>query len=385
MKNNPTSRARRIVAALSGLIALGSAQTYGTIVAYEGFNYPVNHPIFGVPQNLGLSASLPSLFALNGGTGWAAPWQGFPGSKGAFNSDTGGPIQADSLSWGSLQTSGGSVLFDGTDGSAQYWRVLANPIQKTSGSTYISFLGQRVGALTDTDPATNPEWSRMVDVYDRTVEPPVFLGTENAYPGGVYPYGSNLYPRGAALRLFGTDPAGYAPGEKAQFGAFSNRLTNDWSMTGGVNPNIDGDGSYGSGVTFGGGDVTLVVIRIDHLDSTYGDHVWTWINPDFSAGEDPDSADMASFWEFDMSDIGSMGPWAGDATSGRAAAQFRMDELRIGTTLADVIPGLELGSAVFDPTIPEPNLFVTVIPEPASLAGLVLLFSFISATTRRRR
>jgi hypothetical protein len=297
----PLNRARlaRILVCTSALLTAPTA--YAELLAYDGFDYPADTP----------------LEFKNGGTGWDASgwtWRNTFDGKGGIILNA-AYVEAGSLSYGGLQTEGNHLHLYGDLGSIEMGRKLANVIPGTAGTTtYISFIGQRVGAAADpSDP-----------VYDNP-------DTEEVE---TYPYGENLYPRGASVRFFNA-----SNGEIFQLGNYSNQSTNEWS--------VFAAGARNSGVSFSEAPA-FVVMKIQHNgDETVADDIIMWINPDLTQPEDVSAAQVVNLSATDINDpevavdlsnISWISPWAGGGDSNRPWAEMLLDELRIGTTWQSVTP-----------------------------------------------
>jgi hypothetical protein len=150
-----------------------------------------------------------------------------------------------------------------------------------------------------------------------------------------YPYGDNLYPRGASLRFWSD-----TNGEKIGIGNYSNQQTNEWMVYGSglLNP---------SGVSFTEAPA-FVVVRIDHTgDETVADSIHMWVNPDLSAGEDLSTAQVSLISAMgindpespvDMSRLSWISPYVGNNSGDRPWAEMLLDEIRVGTRWEDVAP-----------------------------------------------
>jgi hypothetical protein len=327
------------------------------LLAYEGFDY--------TPDTLLISGGV----GLNGGTGWSGAWDETQAAS--FSTVT----RADSLEYvdgsgNTLVTNGGKLLNTGIgDGTptgsqtSQPGRSLserrASPTEGATISTWISFLGQRLGPV-------NPESDGN------------FAGT---------------YRRGANLALF--DLGGDATQvEKFNIGSTSSvyyevspgpppvHETRFQSRAPGVNaavvveqpfpPNPTGSATAGqvrdqhSPVKFADGG--LIVIRIDHLagtinatDTAGNDNFYAWVNPAL----DSVPSDLSAFAQYVSADIvaaaAAITPvpptpynntdggeinfnrirlFAGNIANAGVTpfAEWYFDELRIGETYADVTP-----------------------------------------------
>lgn len=283
------------------LASFSTSVSNAELLAYEGFDYPADT----------------ALEFNNGGTGWDATgwgWRNSYDGKGGIILNA-AYIEAGSMSYGGLQTLGNHLHLYGDLGSIEMGRKLSSAIPGTAGtSTYISFIGQRVGAAADpTDP-----------VYDNP-------DTEEVE---VYPYGENLYPRGTSIRFFNE-----TNGEIFQIGNYSNQSINEWS--------VFAAGSRPSGVSFSEAPA-FVVVKINHNgDELVADDIIMWVNPDITQPEDTSTAQVVNLSATDVNDpeaivdlsnISWISPWAGGGDIYRPWAEMLIDELRIGTTWDSVTP-----------------------------------------------
>ncbi len=330
-----------------GLVAgAGSLNAQG-LTTYDGIDYPFEVEIEIIPGFFVTVAN--SIENDDGGTGWDGPWSFVETIQGKGSPATNTAFIVDSFYNGPVTVSGNAVHLDpsnedNVNGSTELARKLANPVKDPVNTrTYMSFIGQRLGPAVDPNalPYTDPE----------------------QYPNG-YPYPNNLYPRGAALRIFnsGMDASGNqgTPGEVLQIGHYSevyyptidenNPATavdleryNTWEFV--------SDEYHETDIPFT--DMQFVVMRIDHNgDSTVADSVYLWFNPDLSKPETiADAQIQLPNWTItemvegvetqvpkDFSDIMYICPWAGDASGNRPHAEFLFDEFRMGTTWASVTP-----------------------------------------------
>lgn len=299
-----------IIALLLPLTAL-NAQDHPDLFAYEGFDYPVDS----------------SLEFKNGGTGWGAPWtwrNAIDGKGGVvMNSSI---IDEGSLSYGDLETAGHHLHLYGDLGKLEMGRLLASVIPGDDGtSTYISFIAQRIGPKVDTT-LTSPHWD---DPATPEVEP--------------YPYGDNLYPRGAApVRLWNAINR-----EAVAIGNFFQRQTDNWMAYGGGLLHYT-DKPFSEAPS-------LVVVRLDHKgndnpsdpDNNTADDLYMWVNPDLSQPEDLSAADLTIIAArdvndernvVDFSDIAWVSPFVDNPAGDFPHAEALLDELRIGRTWESVTP-----------------------------------------------
>jgi hypothetical protein len=317
----------RFILCFSMLVASGSSASAALLV-YEPFDYQAGS----------------GLLDQNGGIGFAGDWTGRNNNDGAVPAGS-TAIQAAGLSHpsnpGALPTQGGSVLINGSSGVAEPAREFSAAARAAiagSSTTWVSFLAQRQGQTTDPNTTNLP---------------------------------NNPYPRGVNFSLFRTDLA--TNSEVAGFGNSSNATDNTWSIIplgGGGNR----EGAYDpAGGVQGGGPVTpgaatfpwnelqWAVIRVDHFAGN--DDIYMWLSPDPDVEPSILDADATILNTdtnaIDYANIGAMRPFVGSqqgtvgAANWRPAGVLALDEIRIGTTYADMTA-------------------TSVIPEPASLVLLSL-------------
>ncbi len=339
LSKSSTPAGRLLAGGLCLAVALG-APAHANIIhdddnllAYEGFDYePGSNLTFGT---------------LMGGFGWAAPWRvTSAGSQGLV-----APIQEGSLEYtdaegNMLVTSGnhaygsGAARGDFGSSSLNIARELEEQLGSEPGSVYyISFLAQRVG------PELDPE-------------DPVFEGN--------FPFGDNLYPRNAGIRLmgppdtsqFGGNALDALIGTPSFFGDGSAAPINDWKFN-------SENTSIRTGVLMHE-QVSLAVARIERniveVESTdgegnpvtlTGDRVTFWINPSLEAEIDADglTADIMDGDDPFNIPVARIGVEAGDADfpdDGRPEAHIIFDEIRVGTTYASVTPYTTDGVATWN-------------------------------------
>ncbi len=298
---------RRVLVALAvfsmvGMYFCNVAQA--TLIAYEPFNYAAGGAVLGQ----------------NGGVGWTGAWTS-PRPGGAGNTPAGSnTIMAGSLSAPvGLTTVGNRAQFTGFVGSTGTMDGLNRPFPNIAGAdgttTWVSFLGQRLGEIQD---------------------PPLV--------------GTNPYPRGANVSFFDseglTDDSG-VPDERFGIGNSSNATGNEWSIIPEGNGGLREGSPADPWSTLGWG-----VLRIDHIgDDEVADNAWLWISPDplggepstasadvtISAAAPPDPTNARDF-----SNIDFIRPFVGNQTNVPGNSAYRplavmtIDEIRIGTTWDDM-------------------------------------------------
>ena len=258
-----------------GLLAAFLPTAQAALVAYEGYNYPDGTDLSGT----------------SGGLGWSTAWGVTTNDFARSPSMT----YVDSLG-NALLTAGNRASYTGvTGGTSSAFRDLALPRTNDNTTTWISFIGVR-------------------------------LGNQDAN-------GTNVYLRAANVSFFN------AGSERLAIGQASNASTNTWAMI----PAGSLANRIGTPVPFS--QQALAVLRIDHLAGN--DNAYLWLNPDLGTEPSIGSAAASSVGAFSF-DFNRVRPFAGDASGSRFAAQLDVDELRIGDTFLDVTP--------FTP-VPEPGTY----------------------------
>ncbi len=294
---------RGVLLMLLSLAAAGSA--HAALIAYEGFDY--------APGGLGNGA---------GGVGWSSTWYG-------SDSITGDPAGTARLQvgTGSMPVPGGSFAptggraFAPTEfGLATSWRRLATPIDMAADqSYYISFLLRR-----DTDPGAT---FNNLDAYLSLFRAGSGVLDEAFRVGG----GSNTGPDN--FQLIGTTGVAGDPTAAALAGDFRN------------------DTSY------------FAIVRIDaHSAAADAASLAVYPGLDGVAPLTEPAGTAADPWLIGPNGEAASPVWTGAQSIDRIRvtgnAAFSIDEIRIGTTWADVT------GAVPSPT--------TGVPEPSTLALLGL-------------
>lgn len=268
------------------VLALGIASPAAAVLyVYEPFDYPAGQQLVGQ----------------NGGIGFLAPWRDQTDPSSAT-------IQNGSINYPGVPTTGNSVLMTGESVALQVFRNHVN-IPGTNGTTtWISFLGQR-------------------------------LGPENAT--------ANPYPRGVNVSFY--SEAGFAVHGREQFaiGNSSGAATNDWAFIGhGQLPNLVP--STTPAVPFGGAPAAFFVLRIDHKglanpspeSAADNDDIHFWVNPDPLVEPTLESANGKRLGTesntFDYAGLDYVRPFVANSTGAGPYGELLWDELRMGSTYGDV-------------------------------------------------
>jgi hypothetical protein len=300
-----------ILALTAGISLVAALSTRASLLVYEGFDYGTSW--------LGATNS--------GGTGWGAGWM--TGSQVyATNSAT-------SLSYGSLQTSGGACLFGNpygpVTGTQQAQRSLNSNLGLTNffsgsgGTVWMSFLYQN--------------WT-----------------TDNVGRLGFRQANVGLFSGGTTNAASGLSNA--AGTERADVGAlntYTAGVVDNMSLWGSVVPQGMAQQSTFSTLRGSSTAPVLVLLRLDFDNTTAADTIYAWFNPTIG-GVDPSTSTAISTNNIDASGINAIRFAVGNANASGTNAVMMVDEVRLGTTFADVTP------------VPEPMTFAL-----AGLGGLMLL------------
>ncbi|MDQ6631345.1 MAG: hypothetical protein M3Y82_06260 [Verrucomicrobiota bacterium] len=264
-----------------------TSSSKATLLSYEGFDYTPGDSIVGQ----------------NGGSGFSEPWQ--PNGNGGTATN-----QATSLSYTDAQgnrlvTLGGSLFLQGstmdaTNSAAAQPNRLLSYVRGTNGTddttTWVSFLAVRQG------PTTNLP----------------------AIP-------SNPYPRSANLSLFNS-----LPSNKEKLAMGNTALTSNNVVS--IIPTGNMTNAKPSTISYS--RTNLIVVRIDHIAGTNFDNAYLFVNPLLGSEPTLSQADTNSLGAFDFS-FNRIRPFAGgdrSTSAGSPYAELVLDEIRIGTTYADVAP-----------------------------------------------
>lgn len=298
-----------LLAGVAALVLSSSTPAIADLIAYEGFDY----------------AAGADLSFQNGGFGWATAWGTNSSGITTGGQFPGASIKAGNLTYAdtagnTLVTSGNSLFMTGTNGTSQPFRTLNTVMGTNGGSAWVSFMAYRSGTPTN-----------------NTLQP------------------FNPYPRGANVSFYSTNS------ERVAIGNSSGAVSNMFSIV----PTGSSSNIRQSGYDYS--NLSLVVLRFDFADPSApntNDAVYMFINP--SLGIEPSLADAAAStnnW-FDFT-FNRVRPFAGGNANNQPYAELSVDEIRIGTTFADVTP-------------------FTPVPEPSVVAlGGVGLLAFAWGMRRR--
>ena len=277
------------------LVGISCFSSRAALLSYEPFDY-----LLGADITAG---------SLNGGSGWGGAWGVNSGGNTIAGDSPGDTIAAGSLGYtdslgNSLMTLGNSGFFSGLPGTSQPFRNLAATRGTDGTTTWLSFVGVRVG------PTTN-----------NAVEP------------------DNPYPRAANFSLYN------AGSERLAIGNSTGATNDAWSLIplGGLGNRVASSTPMAN--------QSLIVVRIDHIgDSTINDNAYLFINPTLGVEPSIGLANAASVGLFDYT-ITRVRPFAGNQQATRPYAEGQFDEFRLGETFADVTP--------FTP-VPEPSTWAMI-------------------------
>lgn len=278
-----------------------ATSTRAGLLAYEPFDYTAGSALTGQ----------------TGGFGFSDAWSTSAGTA---------IIQAPGMNYPGLPTLGGTLYIEGTagaspNGSVAIFRTLASPRGDDGTTTWISFLHIRTGQKSGTfGPDGGPSYLRPVN----------FSLFNSTLASGQERLAIGEGTRNTGATLPDTDVWGLV-----ERGGVNNPLTS-WTTA-----PLDVE--------------SWAVVRIDHGADNL-DTAWLWVNP--GTDSEPSIATaMATMTGIDLA-FNRIRPFAGNPTtqSENIGAQGLMDEIRIGTTWADML----------------------LVPEPSSLSllavgGLALL------------
>jgi hypothetical protein len=245
-----------------------------SLIAYEGFDY----------------GSGADLSAQAGGYGWTNAWSTNIIGDTVFANNANGSLTYNDPLGNALVTSGNAFYYSAASlasGDSRTFRDLSVTRGADNTTTWISFLGQRIG------PTTNLT--------------------------------SNPYPRGANISLYN------GATEKLAIGNGTASPSNTWALV----PAGQAANLRASGYSFS--NLSLIVVRIDHKPGN--DDAYLFVNPTLGREPLPSEAAAQSIGAFDFS-FNRVRPFVGanDAANGRPYAELLADEIRVGGTYASVTP-----------------------------------------------
>lgn len=385
MKHKLTSRLGSFVTLIIclGCCVMPATRASAELLAYEGFDYTAGAFLV----NFNNSSTQIAPFH-NGGTGWAGPWDDSQGLPPAGVTHTDSIIQASSLEYTDgmgnvLVTTGGKLLNSGggdngggpgtlnsTPGRTLANRIVSSP-EGATFSTWISFLSRRVGPV-------NNDGGQFDGTYRRGANLALFdLNTENPAAQqekfNIGDSSNQQYPLGG-------DPPAYEDRIQSRLPGVPAAVTVPHPFPqnpeGSATSNVNGAQLRDGFATAKFAELTLTVIRIDHVTgdtnaATTGgefggnDNIYVWTNPILSTtpsdanaeikhiaadivaaanglatpvapfNGNPTATGSGSGGEFDFDRLRL---FAGNNNGTTPFAQWEFDELRVGTTFADVAP-----------------------------------------------
>lgn len=261
---------------------------------------------------------------------WSGTW-GAPGA-GTANVIAGNLGYTDSLGNQLVTGAGNGHLYQAapsTGGTNNQPTILLSTTRGESTTTWISFVGQRLGP--------DGYWAASFQLRTSALET-LAVGELST----------------------GTVPAADAEMAKDLWGMFARANLSGATATDGSDNTADGYSIFNQ---------SLILIRIDNVVGA-GDTARMWVNPDLSIAPSDASASV-TLTGFDMAfDRVRLFARRGTATAGQAGVELALDEIRIGGSFADVTPFL---------AIPEPSTYAAI------LGGLTLGLAVWRRSRRERR
>lgn len=281
----------RLVAASA--LLLPPVCSHAALLAYEGFDYPTNTTIAGQ----------------NGGSLWTNTWAS--GTSQGLATNVAGNLGYTDANGRSLQASGGSLVVGNPGGTTA---TTANPTRVINGNLS--------GGTNTTAGPGRTNWISFL--YQRL----------NFIPGP--------YFRQANLGLFegGT--------ERGAVGAPNTSPTNYHVLSlWGSGPHNNAMALQAASFPVTSGSTYFVLMKIVTDGATNNDAAYVWFNwTNLLVEPDPSTATLTNN-EVNFSAVNTLRLQAGNANSSGSNAVFQADELRLGTTFADVAPSIVIGSAPF--------------------------------------
>jgi len=293
-----------------GVLLAASSGAKATLIAYEGFDYTPGESIGGK----------------DGGIGWKAPW--LTGTGWDLATNVTGSLSYVDANGNALLTSGNSLLAGAynTTTATKAARTLANfnadGTNFLSGGTYwISFIAQRVGPRNETPP-----------IWDRQANFGLFAN---------------------AVALDGQERFDVGRPNRHSYTGEPYDTWSTWHANGLANNGV----AYTKPSSYPLENVTFVLVKIvTDNDPATGDSAYVWFNwPNLLSEPENSSAVLTDIGEVDLTRINQIRIHCnGSYTTGGILytnALLWVDEIRIGTTFADVTP---------------------LVPEPSAIALSVL-------------
>jgi hypothetical protein len=323
----------KLCVAVVTLASLANMATtsFAQLLAYEGFDYTVGAGLNG----------------LAGGVGWDKPgFTGWDGSQAAIGADV---IQAGSLQYTDtlgnvLTTTGGKLLNTGSAGASQGGRYLAE--RRSTGSTWMSFLSQRIGELNTDGTYLGGANLALFDLTRDNNQERLNIGPENSNNSWLNPDTNERedrfqlrYPN-VSLQLLNSHLPEESQPPTPNFNTASNGTI---------------AGRYRDVFTEASThNVNLFVMRIDHIEGG-GDNIYFWLNPNLNTTPSDNNV-SGRYLDADIqaaalvAEVAPYGPAVGAdgeqsfdrlrlfAAASAIPAELLIDEIRFGTTFASVTP-----------------------------------------------
>ncbi|MEO8429631.1 MAG: hypothetical protein ABI651_21275, partial [Verrucomicrobiota bacterium] len=305
---------RGLIILLIALMIASGNSAHGALLAYEGFDYPDGSDINGQ----------------NGGLGWTNAWYDVLGVFASTN--VAGSLTYADQSGNKLITTGNKLRNSGdstANNVSQPSRTLAHYFTAagTNQTTWLTCLAQR-------------------------------FGTQDVDANG----GPDFYGRGANITMSDTieDAINTNLVSRFTYGSHSGEMLDVWEIDIATPPTeIQTTNSIAQ--------TSMLVFRIDHMTNTVdnipNDVVFMWVNPPLGV-EPSTNTSPAIFGDAELS-FDHFEFFAGGNNGTYLQAEWYVDEIRVGTTYADVTPFTPGGGGGGGPTIVSVNFQGRLNPGPA--------------------
>ncbi|MEO6437492.1 MAG: PEP-CTERM sorting domain-containing protein [Tepidisphaeraceae bacterium] len=371
MTRKPSNKRVLLSLLTAGACAALAGEAQATLILYDDFNYTVG-------DRLGGSGTSPVGQVAPNGQTWITR---SPALAGSYNPVNDTQITAGNLSYAGLATSSGNSIRYGSSVASGatnlYTDAIALPSAVTSGSLYYSMIVRFNGAVAPGGVRHN---------YASLSTESANVGTDAGLGLGTSSGTSNIpMPAGAWMRDSGTTDFHLGSGKANSDGMGPSASAPSWQSIAAGHPFPNQQGNTGGTgqdkATIAADGPFFVVLKYTYNGASAADDtVSMWINPIASslgdnAGELVAGGAAGSYYSatnafvtaaLDASTIQSfvlLGRGQASAANVNKSIDTSLDELRIGTTWADVTPA---------------------VPEPASMAALSLLGAGMTMRRRKR-